>query len=763
MKLSAIWRRLAAMVSSRWCWRAAAVVLLAAGGVWLAIWLGGNQRGEDAGEPAALRERRSRKAVARQLCRSAEQLSGGRPVRIVWVENRGAAGAADPFANSRDLRLGGFDSRTGGYRAISREEGNYARPLLTPGGGQVVFTDKGTAAQGKHKTFSPRMHVINWDGTGKTALGEGFAVDVVLDPNGATTWVYALERLGPSRQQSLGGEGLFRFPLHEPAKRQSVWPRGDFSLDNVQVSRDGQRFAAIFPEREGVLGNPSTGSWHKLATGCWAGLAPDNSYVGCVFHGGHRKMRFFDFAAGRKWEVDISLVAGIKGREVFHPRWSNHPRFFTFTGPYPVESRNHDAKPGPMASGSGGIQSAGHRADVFLVRLSQDLSALEDAVRITSNTYGDFYPDAWIEEGDGEILSAFAQTPSDPPAAATAGWPATTEGAHFVWENADADNHLAGRPAPCHVTAVGIARFGRHHEMLLDGGHFLADAGSAASFAAAVTAEQAFTIEIQLSERRSEASPEAATYFMLTDPAGRPVLSLQRLGASLIWRWSPDPAQAEAALALPAPPVAGGQPRNLSLTYDGRTLRGSLDHGTASARATASGPGKALALGAEVRFGDPSGPLGQAAGIDYVGIYGRVLKDAEREAHYRMSVARSMPLAAAPRVRLLARVLSATVPDPRRLESYRRMLVDHTYDVVEVLEGRCDAKRIAVLHWGMLDRQPVRGIPRAAGQTTELHLESADDHPELSSELQSTESADASLPLYYDISTPSGLRASPME
>ncbi|MBP7949239.1 MAG: hypothetical protein KA004_06240 [Verrucomicrobiales bacterium] len=726
-------------------------MLLAAGWIGIRQW----QRGRTDASPELTTpgEKLSRSEVARRLCLAVEKLTSGSQARIVWVENRRAT-ESDPFANSQELRLGGFDSRAGGYRVISRREGNYARPLMVPGGQEVIYTDKGAEDQDHLTSFSPHIHAIHWDGSGDRVLTDGFALDVVLDADGRTVWVYALERLGPSRQQSLGGEGFFRFPLHNPAQREPVWPRGDFALDNVQVSRDGKRFAALFPEREGVLGNPAAGTWHKLTNGCWAGLAPDNSYVGCVFHGGHRQLRFFDLAGGRNWQVDLSKLPGVGGHELFHPRWSNHPRFLTFTGPYPVKKV---AAAKGASAGSRGIQEAGHKADVFLVRLSDNLLAVEDSVRITGNTFGDFYPDAWVSGGDQAVLQAFAQAPADLPVAGKSEWPVSRQDAHFVWENADADNQLQDRPSPCRVAAAGIARFGRHHDMILDGGQFAVDAASAASFAEAITAAQCFTVELQLREQLAENETVRATLFSMLDAGGRPVLTLQREADFLRWNWSPDPAIPAVKLELRAPPPTDFQPRHVVLTHDGRTLQWNLDNGTLRAGAPAPSPGKTLARGGRILFGGMTPPTAATASVDCVGLFSRVLPEGEQEAHYRMSVARSLPQAAPKRLRLLARVLSATAPDPARLESYQRMLVDHTWEVVRVISGTCEARQIVVLHWGMLERRPVRGVPWSPGETVELELEAADAHPELASEMQLVDATDPAMPVYFDVSTPLGI------
>ena len=41
-----------------------------------------------------------------------------------------------------------------------------------------------------------------------------------------------------------------------------------------------------------------------------------------------------DVERDERWRVNINNAPGIDGYEVYHPRWANHPRFLTITGPY---------------------------------------------------------------------------------------------------------------------------------------------------------------------------------------------------------------------------------------------------------------------------------------------------------------------------------------------------------------------------------------------------------------------------------------------
>lgn len=71
-----------------------------------------------------------------------EPFAGGR-VQLVWSQPLGGEGA-DPFATSDRLLLMGVDTRDGrGERRILEKAGNYSRPLLSPDGLSIFYTDKG--------------------------------------------------------------------------------------------------------------------------------------------------------------------------------------------------------------------------------------------------------------------------------------------------------------------------------------------------------------------------------------------------------------------------------------------------------------------------------------------------------------------------------------------------------------------------------------------------------------------------------------------
>ncbi|NKB24884.1 MAG: hypothetical protein GKR87_11005 [Kiritimatiellae bacterium] len=162
-------------------------------------------------------------------------------LRVVWVQDQKEG--SDSFARSQHLLLMGYDSQTGRERAILPEQGNYFKPLFTPDGMHIVFSDM----------LSNRVYVADWSGTSKCSLGSGVAVEVWEDPASHQVWVYVLD--GPH----IGGERhtpnpLYRFPLDEPMKREPVWDQTHMSWSNFQLSADGTKAGGLFPwPRAGIL------------------------------------------------------------------------------------------------------------------------------------------------------------------------------------------------------------------------------------------------------------------------------------------------------------------------------------------------------------------------------------------------------------------------------------------------------------------------------------------------------------------------------
>ncbi|MFH1242750.1 MAG: hypothetical protein V1689_10375, partial [Pseudomonadota bacterium] len=289
--------------------------------------------------------------------------------RIVWVQDMGDGG--DPAAKGSNLRLMGMDSREGQVeRVILETLGNYTKPLITPRGDRVVYTDR----------LGKKVYIVNWNGSGLRELFGGIGLAVWKDPSDGREWIYyglelTMEETCPA---------VYRTLLDSPQSRELVWNRTPTSMHSFQVSADGRMAGGNFPWPVGGIAELPNRSLKTLGSGCWTALSPDNTYTFWIFDSQHRNLYIDDLSgeAGR-W-VNINGAPGINGYEVYHPRWSNHPRIMVMTGPY------------KMGEGPNRIGAGGREVEIYLGRFDANYREIETWWRVTNNDRGDFFPDVWF-------------------------------------------------------------------------------------------------------------------------------------------------------------------------------------------------------------------------------------------------------------------------------------------------------------------------------------------------------------------------------
>ena len=294
----------------------------------------------------------------------------GGPARVVWVQGDGS----DPFALGTNLVLMGMDSRDGTERTILGERGSYVKPLFTPGGERVVFTRIASGA-------APAIHLVDWDGSGLRRIADGFALATWENPVDGSEWVYA--GLG-NRPGSVDFPRVVRFPLDKPEAQELVWDQTPVSADTFQVSADGRHAGGLFPwPAAGIAELPNKG-WRQVGDGCWTALQTVRGPLFWYFDGAHRNLTLVDARSDKRWMVPINGAPGFENPEVYHPRWTNHPRFMVMTGPY-------------NQGGANQVRSGGAQTEIWLGRFNEDFTAIGDWTRVTSNSRGDSYPDVWID------------------------------------------------------------------------------------------------------------------------------------------------------------------------------------------------------------------------------------------------------------------------------------------------------------------------------------------------------------------------------
>jgi hypothetical protein len=302
-------------------------------------------------------------------------LTGGR-TRVVWVQGDGS----DPTASGSNLTLMGFDTDDGrGERAIVTERGSFIKPLLIANGQRVLFTRRQTSAA------DVGVYVVSWDGSGLRKLTDGAALAVWQEPGTGRDWLY----LGTQNSDASPGDFklISRFPVDQPgqpAAREIVWNKTPVSGDTFQVSADGRLAGGLFPWPKAGVARLPNGDLRLFGDGCWTAMRDAGVPLVWYFDGSHRNVTMVDPGADRRWTVPLNQAPGFAGAEVYHPRWTNHPRFVAISGPY-------------NQGGANQVRTGGAQTEIYLGRFSGDYSSVEAWARVTRNGGGDSYPDVWID------------------------------------------------------------------------------------------------------------------------------------------------------------------------------------------------------------------------------------------------------------------------------------------------------------------------------------------------------------------------------
>jgi len=296
---------------------------------------------------------------------------GNARYRVAWVQDIGEG--RDVFAQGGNLRLMGLDTGDGqGERAILGTAGNYAKPLITPRGDRVVYTDR----------LRKKVYVVNWNGSELRELFGGVGLALWRDPRDGREWIYYGSEEGTNGEEHC--PVVYRTLLDSPGSGELVWNKTRVSVNSFQLSADGRMAGGLFPWPIGGVAELPNGSLTKLGSGCWTALAPGNTYTFWVFDTPHRNVFIDDISGEQGRWVNINGAPGINGYEVYHPRWSSHPRVMAMTGPYKV------------GSGANRIAGGGREVEIYVGRFNANYTAIESWWRVTNNDRGDFFPDIWL-------------------------------------------------------------------------------------------------------------------------------------------------------------------------------------------------------------------------------------------------------------------------------------------------------------------------------------------------------------------------------
>jgi len=306
----------------------------------------------------------------------------GAPTKVVWIQDAGET--ACMFSERPTIRLMGLDTEDiQGERPILPGIGWYAKPLLTADGKRVVFADLADHS----------VNVVNFDGTGRRLIVKDVEkwnnTDVWTDPGSGVTWVYAsiMEKRGDQQVPTIR-----RYQIDHPEVNELVWDKSPVYM--FMLSGDGRFASGGIADGgnspQGIFSLPNQG-FKSAGNGCWPSMSPDGRRC-WIFDGSHRKVLIGspdELGGGPSTVCTFANMPGNYG-EMYHPRWSNHPRFLALTGFYRSQDLKWtaDAKIPPEAAAT---------VEVYLGRFAPDFGSVEEWVKITDNQRGDYWPDTMVQ------------------------------------------------------------------------------------------------------------------------------------------------------------------------------------------------------------------------------------------------------------------------------------------------------------------------------------------------------------------------------
>ena len=651
----------------------------------------------------------------------------GAHTRLVWSEAQ-SRGRSDTFSHGMDQTLNGIDTRDGlGERTIIGTHGNYSRPLLTSDGETILYSVRGTVRKNGKKDFVASIYRTDWNGSPPVELAQGYVVDSWRDPATSVEWVYCVRKFVSVHGPSLVAKQLWRFRLDSPKTAEVLYEDSRITPDNIQLSRDGRMACGQFPWPQGGILHLDgrAPAVQKLLNGCWTSLAPDQSGVCWIFDGNHTGATLFAGGGARSWHLPFDPPSARHG-ESYHPRWSNHPRFTVLTGPYVAKGA------GDMA-----VHSDDDHPDVFLGRLDEGAERFEAWVKVTKTGLSKAYPDAWIAGGEKADLKL---APAKPDAKTTlpeeGHWPAKTEGLLFLWQDRKALNSWKdnqGHSNTADLMAEGAARFGRHGELIFDGGTFAVGGEDAEPSIRHLKtqADLGFEALILSSSFGSRGWIVRAPGFGIYQEAG--CLMIVGGDGKVQQAQLPDPSK-DFHLVVNR---NGGQ---IECHVNGTRLK------TQPGALLPSDPGE------KIVFGDRL--LKQ--GMQCLAIYNRVLSPDEVAQTAAWHARRIATLPVPPlRVHIEGRLVETSkVPTLESIEPYTSALICSVYEVEKVVSGEFKDRRVLVKHWGLLNKHPMASLPHEIGKSYSLIIELESDHTELQGERVNDDTNAFDLTPWFDVSTP---------
>lgn len=652
----------------------------------------------------------------------------GSPARLVWVQD--LLDNKDVHAVGRNLALMGYDSEDGRKeRVILPGPENFILPFVTPSGEQVVFSD-----------FNRQIvMVVDWSGKNRRNLTKGLAFAVWRDPNDGIDWVYVARN--PIKKGSATFQLLYRIQLKKPSVQELVWDKSPFG-GAIQLSGDGRFFSSVTPWPNCSIIDLDNMKTRRYGKGCWPALAPDLSYRFWFFDGSHRNLEMIDTRTGVQNKINLANAPGIEGYEVYHPRWSNHPRYMVMTGPYTTRQ------------GGNNIAGGGEGVEVYIGRFNKDYTEIEAWFKVTTNQRADFYPDLWIKENEQTTLvKEQSETPADhsgsPPLSQQDSlWPVVNKNLLFAWQNVAAKNKWTGSLGELYqadIEAKGSARFALNYQMYLGSGWYIAKIFPKPEPKEYVDVK-ALSVEFVLTPPKRQEQTDVRLLALGQENENQIILQVEQGFLTLKERSKGQQTQARRLDKLPSDQA--------HVLIDIEPEKVTLRIGTGSPKSYSWESSKLIAWPLIIGDPRPQNNSNWNGLMERLALYTGALNDQDVKQSkqlYAQMQQQATGAAIKPVVVRAELVSASSIPTPEDILPYRRGLVVNEYRIIKVVQGNMTDENILVAHWAILDGKSLPNVERRVGEVYELWLDTFDRRPELEGERLSMGSDNLLLTMYYDL------------
>ena len=307
-------------------------------------------------------------AAGKNVAATIEKLTGAR-TKIVWVRSVVAGKGHVDADDGIFYQLMVFDTHEAKERVLVPGPASCAYPLITGDGAHVIYTRLGGAG---------KVCVVDWDGTNRKELSDGFALALWRDPASGVQWIYVGNNYAQNdyRDRNHATAGITRYRLDDPSVKELVWDKKYIVEQRVALSGDGKRFGSGFPWPNQGVADLASGTWKQYGRGCNSSIAPDNSYRFFHMNGNHVDITMYDDGGANPRVIPVNYKPG---GCFWSPKWTNHVRFLTVAGPF---AAGFNYAPG---------------SNIHIGRFDEAFAKVEAWAQVSDGPVRDTHGHAWIE------------------------------------------------------------------------------------------------------------------------------------------------------------------------------------------------------------------------------------------------------------------------------------------------------------------------------------------------------------------------------